>query len=87
VGADETWGWNASVGLQVPFGRLTLTPRLGYFDDFRRSALSTQQLSAHTEVHYWLTRNAGVYLSAGFTDVNRARFDAWNWRAGMRLAF
>jgi len=87
VGADDTWGWSAIAGLQVPFGRLTLTPRLGYADDFRRSSLGTRQFSAGTEANYWLTHNAGVFLSVGFTDVHRSRFDAWNWRGGMRLAF
>jgi hypothetical protein len=87
VGAPDTWTWKVATGVQVPFGEFTVTPRLSYEDDFLRGAMSAQQVTAETEVNRWLSRAAAVFASVGYTDVHRSRFDSWNWRAGVRLAF
>lgn len=88
VNGQDKWVWSGAAGVQVPVGRrLALVPRLSFSSDFHTGRRSTQQLGVETEANFWVAPTSNVFLSAGYTDVHRNRFDTWNARAGFRFAF
>jgi hypothetical protein len=87
VGSDDQALWNASVGVEIPAGVVTITPRIIYNDDFEGSANSGQSWTYQVEGNYWVNPKTAVFASIGKTDVNHSRFDQWNYRIGLRARF
>jgi hypothetical protein len=86
-GGGDGGFWNAAVGVQIPVGSFTLTPRLVYTDDFRRPAHSSQQLAIETEANVWLSQYSAVFATIGYSDARHSRVDAWTGRIGYRFGF
>lgn len=79
--------WGAAIGVEIPAGLFSLTPRIAYVDDFHRSGNSSQQTTYEVEGNYWMSRQTAVFASLGKTDVHGNAFDSWNYRAGVRVKF
>jgi hypothetical protein len=79
--------WAAAVGVEVPVGEVTFTPRIVYADDFRRSARSSQGWTFQVEGSMALNPTTVVFGTMGKTDVRRTSFDSWNYEIGARFRF
>jgi hypothetical protein len=86
AGNDEAI-WGAAAGLEIPAGRVTVTPRISYADDFEGPSRSSQAWTASVEANYWYSPMSAVYTSIGRTDVRRSPYDSWNWEIGLRARF
>lgn len=86
-GSGDQGLWGAAVGVEIPVGVLTLTPRLAYGDDFENSKNSTQQFTYGIEANYWVNAKTAVYGGLGFTDVRSSPLESWNYQVGLRLKF
>jgi hypothetical protein len=86
-GSDDFGLWGGAVGVEIPAGAFTFTPRIAYVDDFKGSSQSSQQTSYDVEGNYWVSRTTAVFASVGFTDVNKTSTDSWDYRVGLRLKF
>lgn len=83
AGDDEAI-WGAAIGVEIPAGVVTVTPRISYGDDFDSDS---RAWTTSVEVNYWYSRTSAVYTSLGRTDVRRSPFDSWNWEIGLRARF
>jgi hypothetical protein len=83
AGDDEAI-WGAAIGVEIPAGVVTVTPRISYADDFDSDG---RAWTTSVEVNYWYSRTSAVYTSLGRTDVRRSPFDSWNWEIGLRARF
>jgi hypothetical protein len=77
--------WSAGAGIEVPLGRVALTPKVTYLDDFRPGPRSSQELRTEVEANWWATESAGIYATFGRSDVFRGGSNSWFWGAGLRL--
>ncbi len=84
---DDEAVWGAAIGVEIPAGVVTVTPRISYADDFEGSSRSSQAWTTSVEVNYWYSRTSAVYTSLGRTDIRRSPFDSWNWEIGLRARF
>jgi hypothetical protein len=88
VGAgDDEAIWGAAVGIEIPAGIVTITPRISYPDDFDGSARGSKTWTGSVEANYWYSRTSAVYTSLGRTDVRHSPYDSWNWEIGLRARF
>jgi len=86
AGDDEAI-WGAAVGIEIPAGIVTITPRISYADDFDGSARGSKTWTGSVEANYWYSRTSAVYTSLGRTDVRHSPYDSWNWEIGLRARF
>lgn len=86
-GSDDQGLWTAAVGVEIPAGVVTLTPRISYGDDFENSRTSSQQITYSVDANYWLDAKSAVYGAVGFTDYRSSPLESWNYRVGYRLKF
>ncbi|PTX92462.1 hypothetical protein [Opitutus sp. ER46] len=84
---NEDTIWMTSVGVEIPMGAFTLTPRVVYNDDFNNTKESSQSYTYEVEGNYWVTKTAAVYASAGFENVRNSNQDAIVYSIGARLKF
>lgn len=84
---DEQAIWGAAIGVEIPAGIVTLTPRLTYQDDFEGTPRSSQAWTASVEANYWFNQNSAVFGSIGHSDVRRSPVDAWSYQIGLRARF
>jgi hypothetical protein len=84
---DERALWGTSAGVEIPVGRVTITPRANYADDFEGSRKSSQAWTLEVEANYWYSKTSAVFGSIGKTDVRRSGFDSWNYEVGLRARF
>lgn len=87
VGSDDQALWGAQVGVEIPAGAVTITPRIRYADDFEGSANSTQAWTYEVEANYWFNARTAVFGSIGKTDVLRSSLESWNYVIGLRAKF
>lgn len=83
AGEDEAI-WGGAIGVEIPAGAVTLTPRLSYADDFDSDS---RGWTTSVEANYWYSRTSAVYASVGRTDARRSPFDSWNLKLGLRARF
>lgn len=79
--------WAGGVGVEIPVGTFSLTPRLTYQDDFRGNPKSTQQVVYEVEGNLWLNSTSAVYATVAKIDVQHSPADAWGYRVGVRMKF
>ena len=79
--------WTAAIGVEIPAGLFSITPRIAYIDDFHRSGNSSQQTTYEVEGNYWMSPRTAVFANLGQTDVHGSAFDSWNYRVGVRMKF
>jgi hypothetical protein len=84
---DNQGLWGAAVGVEIPAGRVSITPRIVYADDFESSSNSSQETTYEVEGNYWVSAKTGVFASIGKTDVHHNGGEAWNYRLGVRMKF
>jgi hypothetical protein len=87
VGSDEQALWGLTAGVEIPAGRVTITPRINYADDFEGTRNSSQSWTYQVEANYWFSGTSAVFASIGKTDVRHSRFDSWNYEIGLRARF
>lgn len=76
--------WDASAGVEIPVGGVTLTPRITYEDDFKRTRKSRQAWVCAVEASYWVSKESAVFGSFGKSDVRNSSADAWVYQIGLR---
>lgn len=83
--ADDRGVWGLAAGVEIPVGRVTLTPSLTYAD----AASGESDAALHTSVQagLWFTPRVGGYVDATFSSFRDAGGDSWSYRAGLRLKF
>lgn len=86
-GSDDQGLWGAAVGVEIPAGAVTLTPRIAYGDDFEGSKNSSQQFSYGVDANYWVNAKTAVFGAVSFTDVRSSPVESWNYRVGLRVKF
>jgi hypothetical protein len=82
---DNGGVWAGIVGVEIPVGALTLTPRVAYADDFESG--SSRDFTYEVEGNYWLSAKTAVYGTIGRTEVHRSNADSWNYELGLRFKF
>ena len=86
-GSDDRALWGANAGVEIPAGRVTITPRIIYADDFESSRKSGQDWTYQVEANYWFDTKTAVFGSIGKTDISHSSSDSWNYRIGLRARF
>jgi hypothetical protein len=86
-GSDDQALWNATAGVEIPAGPVTLTPRVNYDDDFQGTGKSGQAWTYSLEANYWLDSKCAVFASVGYSEVRHSKFDTWNYVVGLRSRF
>ncbi len=84
---DDLSTWGLTAGVEIPAGPVSITPRVTYSDDFRKSARSYQQVTTEVEANYWLNTTTAVFATLGRTDANGSSARAWNYTVGARFKF
>lgn len=84
---DDEGFWSAAVGIEIPVGLVSLTPRIAHVDDFHHGGASSQQTTYEVEANYWMSPRAAVFATGGHSDVHGSAFDSWNYRVGLRMKF
>lgn len=84
---DNRGLWAAVVGVEIPAGSLTLTPRIGYTDDFESGTASSRDFTYAIEANHWLSAKTAIYGTIGRTEVHRSSADSWNYELGLRFKF
>jgi len=87
---DKEAVWSASVGVEIPLGSFTLTPRISYSDDFEGSGRDSDEMWTYeVEGNYWFSPRAGVFASIGRAeyDLDPIHLDIWGYRVGLRFRF
>ena len=87
VGSDNQALWGGAVGVEIPAGFVTITPRLSYADDFEGTRKSGQAWTYAVEANHWCSKTTAIFASIGKTDVRHSRFDSWNYSVGLRSKF
>jgi hypothetical protein len=83
--SDNESLWGLATGVEIPFGRFSVTPAISYQDAFRRDAAAGFTYGA--EVHTWLTRDLGAFADITFSDPTGGGTQAWTYEVGVRLRF
>lgn len=76
--------WDLTTGVEIPVGTVTLTPRITYQDDFKRTQKSRQAWLCAVEASYWMNPTSAVFGSIGKSDVRNSSRDAWIYEIGLR---
>ncbi|MDP3071410.1 MAG: hypothetical protein Q8N18_14060 [Opitutaceae bacterium] len=84
TGSDDQPLWGASVGIEIPAGAVTITPRLSYSDDFEGTSRSSQSVGAAVEVNYWYSPTMAFFGSAGESGLRHSNRSARNFFIGLR---
>ncbi len=84
---DDQAVWRTTVGVEIPAGAVTITPRITYHDDFRGTQRSTQAWTVGAEANYWYSATSAIFGSIGHSDVRRSSIDSWNYQIGLRAKF
>jgi hypothetical protein len=87
VGSDDRALWGGAVGVEIPAGVVTITPRIAYADDFEGSRKSGQAWTYEVEANHWFSKTTAVFASLGKTDVRHSPNDSWNYAIGLRARF
>ncbi|MBL9189066.1 MAG: hypothetical protein JNK23_16395 [Opitutaceae bacterium] len=87
VGSDDQALWGGAVGVEIPAGVVTITPRISYADDFEGSRKSSQAWTYAVEANHWFNKSTAVFASIGKSDVTRSPIDSWNYSIGLRARF
>lgn len=79
--------WGSAVGVEIPVGTLTVTPKINYGDDFEGSKTSVQAWTYSVEANCWLNSRTAVFASIGYVDVNHSSTESWSYVIGLRGKF
>jgi hypothetical protein len=83
---DSQWVWGGSAGVEVPMGRLALTPRATFTDSMRANSIGSWHYGA--EAHTWLNEKVGVYFDATYHHPQqRSGTQYWSYMGGLRYKF
>lgn len=79
--------WGVSTGAEFPFKWVSVITSLGYDDDFKRSAFSSQDWYVKAEVNTWITNQVGAYVGLAFVRPMHNYVSSYVWSAGARVRF
>jgi hypothetical protein len=85
--SDNAGVWGVSAGVEIPIGSFTLTPRIGYSDDFENGFGEDDVWTYAVEGNYWFSPKSAVFASIAKIDLHRNPIDVWNYEVGFRLKF
>lgn len=82
---DDESLWALGAGVEIPFGRITVTPSVSYQDGFHSDSAAGFAYSA--EANTWFTRTLGGFAEVTYSDPTGGGTQAWTYRLGARLRF
>lgn len=85
---DDYATWDTTVGIEIPFRWVALTPSISYGGDFEES--DSQSWVCGLEASSWITRKVGVFAGVAYSEpIKNYSFDAhmWSYVAGLRVKF
>lgn len=83
---DEMWLWSAGGGVEIPLGRVAVTPHATYSDAFNDNGAEFWRWGG--QVHTWFNEKMGGYLDVSFHESrHNLRADSWTYMAGVRMRF
>lgn len=77
--------WGLGVGVEIPVGRVTVTPAVTYQDGFKRG--STGGFTYGVDTNYWVTQKVGLFGAVNYSDPSGGGIQSWTYKAGVRLKF
>ena len=86
---DSDVTWRTSLGVEIPFSRVTITPSLSYRDSFRGDFFRIRRacLTVGLDAHFWITKSFGSVASVTFIDSRETSYQAWTYLLGARIRF
>ena len=75
------------MGVEIPAGIVTITPRISYTGDFHSASRTNRSWTRSVKANYWYSQASAIYTSIGRTDVRHSSYDSWNWEIGLRARF
>lgn len=82
---DSSGIWGGGVGLELLFGRVSITPSVAYTDSFDGTTDRTTHFTLHGNL--WFTSRVAGYADVTYADFAGDGDDAWTYRLGLRLKF
>jgi hypothetical protein len=77
--------WGASAGVEFPYKWISVTPRIGYSDDFSTTSKSTQAWRYGVTASSWITSKIGIYGEAAYVAWQHTPAHDWVFGAGVRV--
>lgn len=81
--------WNTSIGIEIPFRWIALTPSISYGGNFEGGD-DSQIWTYGLEASSWITRKVGIFAGVAYTEPRKNySFDAhmWSYGTGLRIKF
>ncbi len=85
--SDNSSGWGLIAGFEIPVGPVTLTPSIGYSDDFDNGFGDGDVWTYRVEGNYWITPRSSLYAAIAKIDAHRNPINAWTYDVGVRFRF
>jgi hypothetical protein len=79
------WLWSGSAGVEIPFGRVAVTPSVRYDDTMRGGSVGMWSYGA--QVHHWFSEAIGGYADASYSDPRHGGHGMWTYLAGLRYRY
>jgi hypothetical protein len=87
AGDDQLTEWRVGLGLEIPIGKLTLTPQALYSDNDYGTPNRALRWTCQLEANYAFTRCVNGFVAFGYTDFHYSSIDPWQYQAGFRFKF
>lgn len=85
--SDNSYSWSIIGGFEVPVGPVTLTPTIGYSDDFDNGFGEGDVWTYRVEGNYWMTPKAAIFAGIAKVDTHRDATNIWTYDVGLRFRF
>jgi hypothetical protein len=87
AGNDQLTEWRVGLGLEIPIGKLTLTPQALYSDNDYGAPNRALRWTGQLEANYAFTRCVNGFVAFGYTDFHYSSIDPWDYQVGFRFKF
>ncbi|MFT3867918.1 MAG: hypothetical protein QM715_05410 [Nibricoccus sp.] len=85
---DDSGSWSTSVGIEIPFRWIALTPSIGFGGDFEGQ--DSQAWTYGLEASSWITRKVGIFAGVAYAEPRKnysVDVHMWSYGAGLRFKF
>jgi hypothetical protein len=84
---DKGSNWAVNVGVEIPVGDFTITPSIGYGNEFDNSFNEGDTWTYRVEGNYWFSPRTAAYAAIAKSDEHRNPVDVWSYQLGYRFKF